>query len=308
MKKFISLTAMILVSLGAPAAWALVGDTNADGYADTVYIEGDYLKIKDGKTPANIRAYYVGSGTKTLRSLEQLDGDAGLEAIVTVAGQNYLYVVDDNNGYPTKYSIYRNGATGNQDYEIKAVDQTNGTAGNEVVVMFPGDNYIWVINHYAATLNSYLVSSNPSSFTLIDTDGYPGKEIVLGYTPGGSVTIVSANYNSVKSPSVREYHKNVGNGSSQIYGFMDTDGNAGAEIVLLYPGSTSLYVIRDSANPWSYGEDRNFDLYGAFQIMDTSKNRDGAAGNEICYKLTSSNTFRTLNAMTGTVTPVANCN
>lgn len=308
MKKYLGLTAILFASLFASAAWALTGDMNGDGYADTVYIEGDYLKVKDGKTPSNIRAYYVGSGTKTLRSLEQLDGDAGLEAIVVVAGQNYLYVVDDNNGYPTKYSIYRNGATGNQDYQIRAVDQTNGTAGNEIVVMFPGDNYIWVINHYAATLNNYLVGSNPASFTLIDTDGYPGKEIVLGYVPGGNVTIVSANYNGVKTPFVRDYHKNVGNGSSQIFGFMDTDGNPAAEIVLVYPGSTAINVIRDSSNPWSYGEDRSFELYGAFQIIDTSKNRDGAAGNEICYKLTSSNTYRTLNAITGTINTVPNCN
>ena len=310
MLKYIKFSIFGLALLATHQALALTGDTNGDGYADTIYLEGDYVKIKDGKYSSNIRSYYIGSGTKNLLSLNQLDKDNNLEVVVTIADRGLLYIIDDNGGYPTKYSVYRNGATGNQDYIIRAIDDVNSSTGNEIVIMYPNDNYLWVINHSNNTLTNYIVNSNPSSFTLIDTDGAAGKDIVLGYDSLGLVTIVSTN--PIKTPYVRDYHKNYGTNTTRdrIYGFTDTDGKAGSEIILYSTsGSSSLYVIRDASNPWSYGEERSFNLNGSYQIFNITKNRDGQAGNDICYKNTnSSSTYYSLNTNSGSITPTPNCN
>lgn len=296
--------------LMAPSAFALTGDVNRDGYNDTIYIEGDYVKVKDGRYPANISSTYVGRYTMTVHSIQQLDSDTDYEIIVTAAGAREVIVVDFGATSATKYPIYRNGATGSADYQVKSVVPFNNNSVNQIVVMFPGDNYIWVLDHVSRSSRNFLVAANPTVFDFVEVDGKPGIDIVLFYAADGYVSVVSGNQE--RTPFRRDYHKNVGTNDNRakLYGYANTDAGEPKEIVLYYTGSDRLVVIRDSAGIWGYGEERAFNLYGLYTIQNVNRNRDGQPGNEICYRSNQTGEYYYLNPHTyyNNITRTTNCN
>lgn len=288
---------------------ALTGDVNRDGYLDTVYVEGDYVKIKDGRSPSLISSHYVGRYTMSLHSLQQLDSDSPFEVVVTISSSSYLFVVDSTVSSASRYSIYRNGATGSGDYQIRNVAPFKAGSVNQIIVMYPGDNYVWVLDHVAKTQKNYLVGSNPTTFDMIDVDGKAGLDVVLSYASEGSITIISSDQQ--RTPFVREYHKNWGTPSTRdkFFGFANTDSNSAMEIILHNTtGGSSIFVIRDSAGTWGYGEERSYNLSGAYQVINANRNRDGSAGNEICYRNISLNKYYFLNPNTGTILSTPGCN
>lgn len=290
-------------------ALALTGDVNGDGFLDTVYTDGDYVKIRDGRSPSIVSSHYVGRYAMSVHSLQQLDSDSPLEVVVTLSSSSYLYVVDSTSSSASRYSLYRNGATGSADYQIKSVSPFKSGSINQIIVMYPGDNYVWVIDHVAKTQKNYLVGSNPSTFDLVDVDGKPGLDVVLFYGDEGSITIISSDQQ--RTPFVREYHRNWGTSSTRdkFYGFANTDSNSAMEIILhSTTGGSSIHVIRDSAGTWGYGEERTYNLSGAYQIINANVNRDGVAGNEICYRNISINKYYFLNPNTGNVSTTSTCN
>lgn len=308
MKNFTNYLCAATALLLSTQASALTGDVNLDGYTDTIYVEGEYVKIKDGRSPSIITSHHVGRQTMTLHSLQQLDNDSAYEIVVTTTS-SYVFVVDSNTSSASRYSIYRNGSTGNSNYQIRTIAPFMANSTNQLIVMYPGDNYVWVLDHVGKTQRNYLVTANPTTFDLVEVDGTAGLDIVLSYAEAGSITIISSNQQ--RSPAIREYHKNWGTSSTRdkFFGFANTDSGAAMEIILHNnTGGSSIHIIRDSAGVWGYGEERMFNLYGQYQIINANKNRDGSPGNEVCYRQTNSGKYYFLNANSGNVTNTANCN
>lgn len=303
---------MLLLFLFKNSYADLIGDTNNDGYNDTISIVGNYVKIKDGKIPnSSPRTYYVDTGA-TLSSLSQLDSDNALEVVVTRKQQNEIIVIDDSVGKsPTTYRVSRNGATGSQPYDIKFISNLNNIAGDEIVVLFPGDTNLWIIQHQNTSVKNQLITSNPSNIYTVDTDGITGNELVLFYASLGSVTIV----HSVRTPAVVSYHQNYGTASTRalFYGSVDTDGRTGNEIILTDPQTTynpNIYLITEDDTSGGYGRENTYKPYGGFTIMSTLKNRDALPGIDICIKTATPNPtyYSYLNTNSGKFTSTQNCN
>jgi hypothetical protein len=284
------------------------GDTDGDGIVDTAC---EVIDFSGG--PSGIEITHPNTGAKSfysvpagasfaINSLADTDAQPGVEVVVVVAangnGPSGIEVINDRLRVQRSYDMPR-GAS----FAINSVRDTDGVAGAEIVLVVVangnGPDQVRVIHDAQAFQRSYDMPQG-SSFainTVQDTDGNPGAEIVL---------VVITNGNGPNQVRViqdarafqRSYDMPQGS-SFAINTVQDTDGVAGAEIVVVLNNPFSIQVLHDrtaTANTYSIGS-----FYSILAVRDY----DGSRGAEICYNR--SNQFFLITDRTRSTTPRAGC-
>ncbi|HSX50634.1 MAG TPA: RICIN domain-containing protein [Cellvibrio sp.] len=177
--------------------------------------------------------------------------------------------VTDNKGNSYYYSMSASG------WSFLGAEDLDGIAGVELVFSVVANNVssVRVITHKNRNLRDYDVryASSWSKIAIADLDGKPGKEVLLN--------VVGTNLHEYRVLHFSNYSESVypyNNTSAVILtgGVVDTDGKAGAEIIVNTGGY--LNVIHDSTRTtkaYYVGSD----YWTVFGFSDL----DGIAGNEI---------------------------
>jgi len=283
-------------------------DTNGDGVVDTAC---EVIDFAGG--PSGIAISHSNSGTRSfyamppgasfaINRLADTDGQPGVEVIVSVAtngnGPSGIRVIHDRTGVQRSYDMPLGSS-----FAINTVQDTDGVAGGEIVAVVitngNGPDHVRVIHDAQVFQRSYEMPRG-SSFainTVQDTDGNAGAEIVL---------IVLTNGNGPNHVRVihdaqafqRSYDTPQGS-SFAINTVQDTDGVAGAEIVVVLNNPFAIQVVHDrtvTVNTYSIG---------SFYSILATRDYDGRPGAEICY--TRSNQFFLISDITRSTTHRAGC-
>jgi hypothetical protein len=193
MKKYLfSATFLLLFFLLMPSissAATYYGDTDGDGYTDTVTTSTTGITVYHPHTGGSNYYSYSSASSFAVNSLKDTDGVAGVEIIVvwiqggTTSG---IDVIHDRTRGTNRYNY------GTQAFSIDTVVDTDGVAGNDIIVVWiqGGTTTITGIDvihdRTGGTTNRYNYGSQ-GTFTILgvrDYDGIPGAEICYRWVYG----------------------------------------------------------------------------------------------------------------------------
>lgn len=220
------------------AGQEVVVRTNSSG-GIVIHVIDDVRKV--------IRRYTVGAGIGVtffaiVSIRNDTSGAAGNEVVVQVNDSTgaYIKTVDDVGGTVRGYPVAGVGTTF---FAIVGIGNTNGLAGDEIVMQVNGGgtSSLRILDDARRITRTYPVAGVGTTFfeivQIIDTDGRTGSEIVMRIA--GSV---SMNINILDDARgvIRTYPV-AGQGTTlfAIQGIRDYDGIAGAEVCYRVASSTS---------------------------------------------------------------------
>jgi hypothetical protein len=234
------------------------------------------------------------------------NGDGVTDTITTGAsssGAPYVKIYHPNTGTTTYYTF----GIGLTYFEVVGTTDTNGVAGQEVVVRAGASTgtAISVIEDRVSTRRQYDFGTGLTSFGIVsissNTDGRAGNEIpiYLSSSSGPSIRIIDD-----ARRTTRQYNFGIGLTYFEITRLTDTNGQGGVEIITRLDANAYTRAIRmiDDTNQTYRQYDTsgyNFAIYGI-------RDYDGAAGDEVCYYVTSA--YRMIVDRTGSKVPRSNCN
>lgn len=200
--------------------------TNALGQFQCICVIHDKIgSFSSYKDAANWASVSINSVTDT-------NGTGGNDIVLIATNASGAFwcicVIHDNAG---TYSTYRD-APNWASVNIRAVSNTDGTAGNEIVLIATnGSGAFWcvcVIHDNGGSIATYRDAANWGTVSInsvVDTDGVVGTDVIVVYAKFGG------------SPGISMVHDKVGSwqnypfpGNFTIQSVANTDGVAGAEV------------------------------------------------------------------------------
>lgn len=266
-----------------------VVDTDGMAGADVVLIAtssfGTLSCICIIHDPSNTWRSYkdVNWASVSINTAADTDGVAGADVVLTAttsSGQLFcICIIHDPSGTYRSYKDVNWASVG-----INTVADTDGTVGGEVVLTATtGTGSFWcvcTIVDRSGIWRTYrdVNWGSVGIRTVADTDGVAGGEIVITATTGGGsfwcVCVIrdrTSTYNTYRDPAW---------GSVSINSVVDTDGQAGGDIIVVYASTSDqgISVIRDRVVSYV-----KYSYYGksSFTIQRVA-DYDGIAGAEIC--------------------------
>ena len=177
---------------------------------------------------------------------------------------------------------------------INSVKETNGVIGDDIVVVatngFGAFQCICIIHDRVGGISQYRDPqwSSVSINSVVDTDGNAGADVVLVVTNSlGTFQCICIIHDRVGSFS--SYRDSSNWRSVTIAAVADTDGNAGADVVLVTTNSSGAFwcvcVIHDRIGTYStYRDSANWSSVTVRAVTDT----DGTVGSDIVLLATNS--------------------
>jgi hypothetical protein len=228
------------------------------------------------------------SGPQTYMGSWDLDGSGTSQAVYNsvVSTEHSLITVTDTNGISSYYDVYISGIGAS--WKLIGVDDLDGAPGLELILSVKTSNTsteVQVISHREKKLNHTAIGRNvaDSSWSLlgiVDTDGKPGKELVLNVVnySGFFHHYEFIHFNG--GITVSSYYENSAT-SAILLGdkFTDTDGIPGMEVIVNVSGKF-VRIIHDKSQSTSYIDMNSYSAWSVIGFSDLN----GVAGNEIVIR------------------------
>jgi alpha-tubulin suppressor-like RCC1 family protein len=255
-------------------------DTDGDGHPDFVKLTSAGIEVLHPHTGETSYYNYDPDFVLTLRTAIELDGSAGREIVVTyVRGATTgIHIIHDVGGRTSSYDT-----TAYDTFAFYSYEDIDGLPGDEIVLTWTqgasGGGIDILHDRYSPIIAKQfdLSGYDYAIYTIDDMDGETGKEIVVTSTLGATASV------GILHDSTEEigwYSFNTfGNPDSPIYKVIDTDGQAGEEIIVVWEAgfpSVGIGVIRDRT-----GENKQYNFYGCQFSINSVVDTDGQAGSEI---------------------------
>jgi len=197
---------------------------------------GSGIRIINDKNQTVHQYQILGSGAAgsfSINSVIDSDGTAGNEIVIIYANVygSGIQTINDKNQTVHQYQILGAGASGS--FAVNSVTDTDGIAGNEIVVIYANvyGSGIETINDKNQTVHQYQINGAGASGSfainsVVDTDGVAGNEIIVVYANafGNGTKVIHDNIQAVHQYSLSSTT------SFTIMNVANYDGLLGAEI------------------------------------------------------------------------------
>ena len=216
------------------------------------------------------------------------NGD-GLVDQVAVCQANKICVTRGGSGQVITYSDPNWNSV-----SINSVKETNGIAGDDIVIVatngFGAFQCICIIHDKVGSYSQYRDPqwSSVSINTVVDTDGNAGADVVLVVTNSlGTFQCICIIHD--RTGGFSSYRDSANWRSVTIANISDTDGNIGADVVLVTTNSSGAFwcvcVIHDRVGSYAtYRDSANWSSVTVRAVADT----DGTVGSDIVLLATNS--------------------
>lgn len=266
---------------------SIYADTDGDAAPDLVEVCDQNTLCIEHPSKSSSRTTYSHPlwESMSLVAVEDTDGEPGAEVIILAVsagtGVVCVCVIRDRSNSVEPYADARWHMV-----KIETVVDTNGTPGKEIVfVAHDADGAltcVCVIDDRGRVSRPYIDSSWQSVGLgwIEDTDGVPGKEIVIEARDlhGDLLCVCIVHDQSNRLTS----YSDVLWKSAAIYLAVDTDGQAGVEIVLTYAGDGGggVGIVSDHTE-----ETRTYTFLGDSPAIQQIGDFDRTQGQEVCVLL-----------------------
>lgn len=275
----LALTAWAWLPGTASAQGVLMGSADLDGdnIAEQVYSNGSYITVKS--TNGSSYNYQVSTGPWTLlygdfSSVTNLDGVPGAE--ISINRGSTLLVINHNTRSTYSYPM-----SGSWTASPGGITDLDGIAGNEITIA--ASDSLRIVHHRSRSTNSIPMYGTYSiaAYGIKDMDGVAGAEIPIAN--GSQLQIYNDRTRSMRSTYVSSGSWSICNDPGTPNCVSDTNGTAGAEVVLIRPNYLSIYS-------YFTGSMNNYTINAQYSILtDGVRGFDGITGNEIAVSRSDGN-------------------